>query len=146
MATPVSQLFELCQQLRIPPPKFHFEMEATVVGQNVKCIVIATGIGNGTGTGLDNRAAKHSAAQNLLDSSQGKACITQAKVRYSWTGVEGKVTKDLAQELIRRTQATLELLNISTKPGFPPTKRAEVRARIEKHTKQLGVLLADFQC
>ena len=141
MATPVSQLYELCQKLRIPAPIFTFKL----IDHIYECTVLVSGIGTASGEGAEKQCAKQEAAKHLLDSSTGQSSQAYANLRYSWTKVENKTAPELAQILVNRTQATVELLKLSTTAGYAPKKRAEVRNQVEQITKQIGVFLADFE-
>ena len=85
------------------------------------------------------------AARHLLDSAQARNAADFDKIKYSWVDVQQKSDKELANLFIKRTQAAVDLLSISLKPGYNPAKRAEVRVRLEKATPNLGVILQDFE-
>ena len=115
--SPVSKLYELSQQLYLPSPIFTFEFKN---GQ-FDCSVVAPGIGQACGRGLDKKAAKQVTALELLNSAQPRSASDFIKIRYSWTQVEKKTDKELANVMIKHAQAVLDLLGISMKPGYHPS-------------------------
>ena len=135
MTNAVSDLFELCQQAQIKPPLFKFP--------TAKCCVVEVDmVGVAEGQNDVKHIAKQLACAQLLESEAGqKLCATMYE-RYLWTDVRNKSRDEVAHLMQVRAFSCAELLR---KPGYSASKYTEIRNRCDRLTKQMGVLLVDFE-
>ena len=131
----VSQLNELCQQLNIEHPCYFFSECETF-----ECTVTQPKFGRAKGTGITKKIAKDQAAKTLLKTPDCVQGLKTVSIEYAWTDVSGCSDAVVEKLLKNRAEAVIPLLRAAT--GI---EKSEIRIRIHKLTKQLGVLLQDFE-
>ena len=136
---PVSEVYELAAKAKVQRPDFLFTHEDD---GTVTCFVSCDGVGDAIGEARDVETAKKAAARNLLESKEGQAAKNFVLHVYGWTEVKNKSMLDLASILVARAEMVQELVANETK--YPPVRRAELRNRVSKLAKQLGVLYSDY--